>query len=124
MSESLLRETFEAGVTIIKEGDAGNVFYMVEEGQVDVNSGGNFIRTMEPGAFFGEQALLNNEPRTATCVAKSQCTLLVMDRENFETLFGPLKVRVRLPAGCSFAGLIVYMRSLFCTCAHVIVCTH
>jgi len=91
VSESLLRETFDAGVTIIKEGDAGNVFYMVEEGEVDVNSAGNFIRTMGPGAFFGEQALLNNEPRGATCVAKTQCTLLVMDRENFETLFGPLK---------------------------------
>jgi len=91
VSDALLRENFDAGVTIITEGDAGNVFYIVEEGEIDVSREGEFIRTMQKGAYFGEQALLNNEPRTATCVAKTKCTLLAMDRENFEVLFGPLK---------------------------------
>lgn len=91
VSESLLRENFDVGTVIIKEGDAGNVFYMVEEGEVDVSQNGESIRTMEGGAFFGEQALLNNEPRTATCTAKTKCTLLAMARENFEKLFGKLK---------------------------------
>lgn len=86
------RKNFDTGDTIIKEGDAGNIFYVLKEGQIDVNSGGKFIRTLEPGAFFGEQALLNNEPRSATCVAKTKCTLLAMERESFEKLFGPLKV--------------------------------
>lgn len=92
VSESLVRENFDAGVTIIKEGDAGNVFYIVEDGQVDASAADKgFLRTMEKGAFFGERALINNEPRTATCVAKTKCTLLAMDRDSFETLFGPLK---------------------------------
>lgn len=91
VSESLLRENFDAGKVIIKEGDAGNVFYMVEEGSVDVSAAGEFVRTMEQGAFFGEQALLNDAPRSATCTAKTKCTLLAMARENFEKLFGKLK---------------------------------
>lgn len=92
VSAALLRKTFDAGVTIIKEGDVGNVFYIVEEGHVDVSTAeGGFIRTMQPLDYFGEQALIKNEARSATCVAKTKCTLLAMDRDSFENLFGPLQ---------------------------------
>ena len=101
MSAALLRQSFEAGTTIIKEGDKGNVFYIIEEGSIDVTKGGEFLRNMKPGSFFGEQALVKKEARSATCVAKTACTLLAMDRESFENLFGPLEV-----GSIVFTGLI------------------
>ena len=117
----MLRENFDAGKVIIKEGDAGNVFYMVEEGSVDVSAAGEFVRTMEQGAFFGEQALLNDAPRSATCTAKTKCTLLAMARENFEKLFGKLKVSCFICNRCWWCCRVQSTgpRALFDVSAHV-----
>jgi hypothetical protein len=74
---------FEAGTTIIREGESGDRFYVIADGSVEVTEGGRFRRTEVVGDCFGEIALLREVPRTATVVAKSDVDLLTLDREEF-----------------------------------------
>ena len=73
---------------IFREGEPGDRFYMIERGQVAVNhSRGEgryqFLGYYIAGEFFGENALLKNEPRFATIDVVSEVTLLCLDREDF-----------------------------------------
>jgi MFS family permease len=68
---------------VIREGDPGDRFYLIDAGEVQVSIGGVPVRTMGPGTSFGEIALLNNVPRTATVTATGPITLLALDREEF-----------------------------------------
>eukprot|EP00981_Chlorochromonas_danica_P000839 scaffold198_cov169-Ochromonas_danica.AAC.10 len=79
------------GEDIIKQGDIGDTFYLLESGAVDVwikKGGADEIRvhTYKPGDSFGELAILYNAPRAATCRAKSDCTLWVLDRVSFKVI--------------------------------------
>jgi MFS family permease len=68
---------------VIREGDPGDRFYVIDAGEVRISIGGVPVRTMGPGTSFGEIALLNNVPRTATVTAGGPVTLLALDREEF-----------------------------------------
>jgi CRP/FNR family transcriptional regulator, cyclic AMP receptor protein len=69
------------GKTLIREGERGREFFVLLEGEADVKKGRRTIRTMHPGDFFGEIALIANTPRTATVVAKTPLrTLVITDR--------------------------------------------
>jgi MFS family permease len=72
-----------AGEVIIKEGDAGDRFYLIEAGKVVVSKAGAPLVSLGPGDFFGEIALLRDVPRTATVKAEEPCTLQALDREHF-----------------------------------------
>ena len=77
---------------IIRQGDFGDKFYIIEEGQVEVYVHGAFIVNLKEGTFFGEQALLKNAPRNASIVAaENGCKCLQMSRSNFEKFLGPLR---------------------------------
>lgn len=90
--DALVRKKFEPSEYIIKEGEQGDDFYILEDGEVDVSTRkAGFIRTLKPGSYFGEAALQKNIRRSSTCRARNLCTLLMMDRKSFETLFGPLQ---------------------------------
>jgi hypothetical protein len=76
-------ESFEAGRTIFAQGDHGDGFYAVQEGEVDVLVGGEHVRTLGAGGYFGEIALLRDVPRTATIRTRSAVRLQRLDRERF-----------------------------------------
>src|SRR5262249_39167332 len=74
---------FRAGDTVVREGDHGDSFYVVAEGEVMVAPAGRPVVTVGPGDSFGEIALLRDVPRTATVIARTDAELLVLERDVF-----------------------------------------
>lgn len=75
-----------AGRVLMREGDTGSEFFVLVNGTVGIERSGRRIRTIEPGEFFGEIALLSEGPRTATATAESPATLLVVGHREFHAL--------------------------------------
>ena len=74
------------GDVIINEGEESTDAYIILEGQVDVIKNNKVIATLQENALFGEIGLVDQRPRTATCVAKTRCTLGTVTREHFAIL--------------------------------------
>lgn len=87
--DAMAEKRFNAGEVVIKQGDAGAVLYVVEEGQLDCfkkfgqDEEPKYLKTYEPGEAFGELALLYNAPRAATITAKTAALLWELDRQTF-----------------------------------------
>jgi CRP-like cAMP-binding protein len=79
-------QSFRAGTLIIKEGEPGNVMYIVKEGTVEVRAANRVLETVEPGGIVGEIALIDAKGRSASVVAKTDCQLLPVDEEQFVLL--------------------------------------
>lgn len=73
---------------IVIEGDTGDLFYLIKEGNVVCTRNGIFLRNMGVGEFFGEQALLYDTPRTATIVSSGEVKCLVIGREHLTQALG------------------------------------
>ncbi len=71
------------GTVVVREGEPGERFYIVEEGALAVTVGGQARTPILAGGFFGEIALLRETPRTATVTATTDCRLLTVEREHF-----------------------------------------
>lgn len=94
--DALTTVSFQAGERIINKGDAGEVFYILKEGQAkctDIGFGDSRFadQVYSPGDFFGERALLKNEPRAANITAETPSVTLCLSRETFEKTLGPLQ---------------------------------
>ena len=72
-----------AGETVVSEGDPGDLFYAVADGELDVTQRGEHRRTLHRGDVFGEIALLQEVPRTATVRARSPSSLYSLEKEPF-----------------------------------------
>jgi MFS family permease len=83
-----------ADADVFRQGDFGDFLYVIEHGSADVIGDGRFIRQLDPGDCFGEVALLNDTPRTATVHAHTELDLYTLGR-------GEFLVAV---AGCSASG--------------------
>lgn len=83
LAASAGREVAPPGTTIIRQGDAGDSFYIIESGRVQVEIDGEPVRSLGPGDSFGEIALIRDIPRTATVHATEPSLLLSLDREHF-----------------------------------------
>ena len=84
LARSGVWQTVPPSTVVIREGDPGERFFVLESGSVDVSRGGEFVRTLSsPGDGFGEIALLRNVPRTATVTATSESQLLGIGRTEF-----------------------------------------
>jgi len=71
------------GEAVFHQGDSGDSFHVIEQGEVDVIGDGQLIRTMGPGDGFGEIALLRDRIRTTTVRARTPLRLLSLNRLNF-----------------------------------------
>ncbi|MCB1270847.1 MAG: cyclic nucleotide-binding domain-containing protein [Microthrixaceae bacterium] len=97
-SEDQLREIdrvadevhIQAGRTVLRQGDLGQEFAVIIDGEADVVKDGEVVARLGPGAYFGEVALLDSITRTASVVAATDLTLEVIDRRGFNTLLDDL----------------------------------
>jgi MFS family permease len=83
LARSLRESGAEAGAQVIRQGDPGDDFYVIGSGEADVLVDGALTRTLGPGDYFGEIALLRDVPRTATVRARSVLELFALDRDEF-----------------------------------------
>jgi len=94
MALATQNDTFRKGDVIVREGEKGDIFYLIESGTVDVykKAHGNApVTTLQSGQFFGERALLSEDDRQATCVASSDVQCLFLMREDFVLMLGDLQ---------------------------------
>lgn len=84
-------QTLYANQVVIREGEPGDWFYVIQEGQAIVTRKDNAGQTsvlaqLNPGQFFGEEALVSDEPRNATVTMKTKGVLMKLDKEDFKKL--------------------------------------
>ncbi|PGH14038.1 cAMP-dependent protein kinase regulatory subunit [Helicocarpus griseus UAMH5409] len=82
-----------AGSIIIKEGDPGNTFYLLESGEAEAFKNGidGPVKHYKRGDYFGELALLDEKPRAASVVAKTDVKVAQLGRDGFKRLLGPVE---------------------------------
>jgi CRP-like cAMP-binding protein len=75
LAEAVVPVRHRAGETIVRQGETGRDYYLIESGEVEVQLDGRAITTSGPGEGFGEIALVQDVPRTATVVARTDVEL-------------------------------------------------
>lgn len=91
IAQKMKREQFGKGDAVFRQGDDGDKFYLISEGEVDVliqkpnEADPRVINHLSSGAFFGEKALLSGDPRSASIVATAQTTLYALGKQDFQT---------------------------------------
>jgi CRP-like cAMP-binding protein len=86
IAASMKQRTFRAGDRVTSEGQGGVGFFVIEEGTAKVTIGGAERRTLGPGDYFGEVALLTDSPRTATITAETELRCYGMTSWDFKPL--------------------------------------
>jgi CRP-like cAMP-binding protein len=81
LAQTMVR--YERNKTVVTEGQAGVLMYVVVEGKLAVSIKGKLVERIGPGGVFGEMALIDRTPRLATVVAETDCGLLAIGRNTF-----------------------------------------
>lgn len=109
----MVEQTWQPGDIIVRQGDPGDTFYVIVDGKVSVERGNasstngrDQLAQLSNGDFFGEMALLSDEPRNATVTAMSTCTTLNLTRNAFERLIDGSR-----PAARQIPGAAEHRRS-------------
>jgi CRP-like cAMP-binding protein len=87
------RRRYPKDTVVFFENDEGDSFFMIVSGRIKVTILGDdgrevILSVLGPGDFFGEMALLDDEPRSATAIAIEECELLSLQRSDFESVIG------------------------------------
>eukprot|EP00923_Selenidium_pygospionis_P039369 GHVN01068487.1.p1 GENE.GHVN01068487.1~~GHVN01068487.1.p1 ORF type:complete len:416 (-),score=51.96 GHVN01068487.1:189-1436(-) len=97
VADALRCESYKDGEFILKQGEVGDKFYLLETGEAVATK--SFVPGQPPqqvleykvGDYFGELALLNNDPRAANVVARGDAVVVCLDRKSFQRLLGPIQ---------------------------------
>ncbi len=83
-----MEKTLNPGEALFHEGDKGDVMYLIKEGQIKITKGKGpderVLAVLKEGDFFGEMAIIDGSPRSASATAISKTSLLVIDKETFK----------------------------------------
>jgi CRP-like cAMP-binding protein len=89
LSDFIREKEVRAGEVVFREDDLGEEMYLVRSGQVgirqELEDGPAILERVEPGGYFGEMAIIDDLPRTATAVAEVDTSLLVLHKNDFRT---------------------------------------
>lgn len=97
ISDALKSANFNKDDFIIREGETGDVFYILEEGEAiatktfEPGKPAVTVKTYKRGDYFGELALIKGEPRAANIVATTSIKVISLDRLSFKRLLGPIE---------------------------------
>jgi CRP-like cAMP-binding protein len=77
-------QRFMEGARVVREGDIGDTFYVILQGEAKVvSAAGRTLNRLRPGDFFGEISLLDGGPRTASVIADTPLVMLALPRKAF-----------------------------------------
>lgn len=88
MATTAKERSYRPGESIVKQGEKGIGFYLILEGQARVDKGGRQVAVLGPGQYFGEMALLDEQPRTADVLATGAVRCLVLSPWEFWSAVG------------------------------------
>ncbi|KAJ4299165.1 hypothetical protein N0V90_004409 [Kalmusia sp. IMI 367209] len=93
IADALETKKFPPGTSIIKEGDVGESFYILESGEAEVYKRGTDkpVHRYGKGDYFGELALLNDAPRAASVVSTTEVKVATLGKNGFQRLLGPVE---------------------------------
>jgi CRP-like cAMP-binding protein len=94
-------QTYPAGAVLFSEGDPGKHMYVIQSGRVQLTRRLRgkevHLATLPPGEFFGEMAIINNQPRSASATVIEEAHLLVLDARTFEAMIrGNAEIALRM----------------------------
>jgi cAMP-dependent protein kinase regulator len=97
IADALETRKYPAGSTIIKEGDVGDKFYILESGEAEAQVRGvsGSVKNYKKGDYFGELALLEDKPRAATVLSKTEVKVATLGKDGFQRLLGPVESIMR-----------------------------
>lgn len=95
VADKMMVEDAEPGDVVIRQGDPGELFYLIRSGHVDVivehDGDKKKVAELGEGQYFGEAALLRDEPRNATIVARSKCVFYTLGKADFKDVLARSK---------------------------------
>ncbi|KJY01774.1 camp-dependent protein kinase regulatory subunit [Zymoseptoria brevis] len=98
IADALETTKYPAGSAIIREGDVGDKFYILESGQAEAIKRGREDRPLKQykvGDYFGELALLDDKPRAASVLSKTEVKVATLGKDGFQRLLGPVESIMR-----------------------------
>jgi CRP-like cAMP-binding protein len=110
VARAMRAEDVRRGDEVVRQGEAGNCFYLIAEGAFEVFVDGEAQVRLGRGDYFGERALLQRAPRAATVVAVEPGRVFVLDQTSFDALLAnDLAVRARLEAALAYREEVAQM---------------
>ena len=87
VAEKMHREVYPPGATIVRQGEAGEKWYLIKDGKVEVHvedqTGSRVVATLDGGQFFGETALLEDKARSASVITRERVEVYSLQKEEF-----------------------------------------
>jgi CRP-like cAMP-binding protein len=83
LASSLKRMNLETGAQVFRQGDVGDSFYIISDGEIETTVDGGATRTLRAGDYFGEIVLLRDVPRAGTATARSEVTPFALEGDDF-----------------------------------------